>query len=200
MSLLSDAAQALIDGEAIGIATLVEMSFSSSQQRVWNGFGPLVTYAGGEKIWTGLGDLVSVSEIPAQVGTEATQVTLTVSGDWPEMAEVVRLAATNADEAEGRRITIYHQFGRLGGGWSLLDEPVAVWAGTMDRITWTEEVGEAGAAVRSVRLDCESYFSGRRRPKFAMLTHADQQLRSPGDLGLRFISTIANKDVQWPSF
>ncbi len=194
MPLLPQAVRAKLEGREIGVATLVEMSFRSGVALVWTGRGDL--QAAGAT-WKGVGDLVRISDVTPIVDLSAAQLTLTLSGDMPEMLRIIELSASGMEEVEGRYIRLWMQFFDVSGGaFARLDEPVIAFVGTMRNIRWVLE----GAGMFHASLISESPFVGRRQAANGLLTDAEQKRRFPGDKGLEFVSTVAEQRPLWPTF
>lgn len=77
-------------------------------------------------------------------------------------------------------------------GPTLLIDP-NVWAGTMDTLTID---GRDDSMV--VTISAEHPLATWDRPRPVRYTHAQQQLMHPGDLGLEYVASLAEKQIVWP--
>lgn len=69
-----------------------------------------------------------------------------------------------------------------------------VWLGTMDSMTL-----QAGTGSDTITITAEHIMAAWDRPSVVRWTDAQQQARSPGDLGLQYIAETASKSIVWPS-
>lgn len=171
-------------GTAVAVARLVRMDFTSRTVRFWDGVGYLT--AGGEE-WQGHGGLISISGMEQAEGLGASQATFTLDGTTPELLEAAR---TSDVEVKNRPIAVFLQF--LSDRYVPLDQPVAVWAGRMDRMS-----ASIGLKTQSLSLTAESLFVERIRAPWGLQTDSDQQARWPGDLGYSFMPSLRYKSVPW---
>lgn len=184
---LPSVVEASLAGRVVRVAPLVELEYASGTTRVWGGFGALS--AGGQQ-WTGLGDLGSIGAIESPVGGNAPTVTLTLSGVKPELVSIV---LDSQAEVKGRPATIYFQ--HFDESQQTLDDPIAVFFGTMDTI----KISTATADTRVVELTLEWDFARRSISPFGYLSDTDQKALYPTDEGLEFVSAMQNKTVKWPA-
>lgn len=176
---------ALAAGHRVSRAVLAEFAFRSSTQRFWDGLRWLT--AGGQQ-WLGAGQLISIDGLEHAAGMGASAATFRLSG---VDATLLAIAADSRSEVAGRRCAVYWQFLDESTG-TALDDPIALWVGTMDVMTFA-----AGVDAQSITLTAETRFSRRVRAPWGMLTDADQQARYPGDRGLEFMPTLISKTVDW---
>lgn len=169
-------------------ALLVHFDFEDDPKRFWMGCFDLV--AGGET-WQGFGDLVAIDGLDQIRGMSAPKATFTVSGISPD---IVALARDQSDKVKGRDVTVYLQF--FDEEWQTLDDPVVVWIGILDVMTYSAQ----GPNVRSIQVSAEGLWTGRRRPVFARYTDRDQQGRFPGDLGCSQVADNVSKTLRWPNY
>lgn len=184
MSYLPETKAALVRGDRVGQAILVELMIASGPQRYFNGVRRL--RAGGRE-WLGLGDMLSISGLEQPAGGTAPPTTFTLSGVTPDM---IAAARNGSVEVKNRPVTVYLQF---VGEARPLDEPLALWAGIMD----TLKFAGSGPSDRRIVLTAETLFVRRRRAPFGYYTDADQQARFPGDRGMEFTAALVNKTVPW---
>jgi hypothetical protein len=198
MSLFPDTIAADMAGQRVSACFLVEFNFVTEPVRLWlGGNGELETNDG--QIWNGLGQIGALSGVEQAVNGDAPEMTFTLSG---VDSQIVRLAREEFDaEAKGRMVYVLIQFFGVDDpedpdNQRPLDLPYPIAAA---RVLTPEFVyGENGE--RSVTVRCESLFSLRSRPRYAMYTDSDQQRRFPGDLGFSFVAGLVSKVVTWPDY
>lgn len=198
MSLFPDTIAAALAGKRVDACLLVWFDFVSEPVRLLiGGNGQLKTNDG--HVWSGLGQIGALSGVEQAVNGEAPEMTFTLSGID---SQILRLAREEFDiEAKGRIVYVLIQFFGVDDpedpdNQRPLDLPFPIAAA---RVLTPEFVyGENGA--RSVTVRCESLFSLRSRPRYAMYTDSDQQKRFAGDLGFSFVGTLINKVVAWPDY
>lgn len=174
----------LAAGRAVKVTRLFQFEFLSSTQRFWDGLNYLT--AGGEQ-WQGAGKLISVSGLEWAEGLAASAATFTLAGTTPELID----AAIRGDtEVAERPCAIFLQF--LSERYVALDDPVAVWAGTMDRMIF-----RGGVKTQTISLTAETLFVERNHASNGLLTDSDQQYRWPGDRALEFAPTLIHKTEDW---
>lgn len=196
MTLFNETVAAHLEGRTLEVSFLVHMDFRDSPRRWWQGFGLLE--AGGHQ-WQGTGELIAIDGLDSPIGTVAPQTTFTLSGVDPT---IVTMARNASDQVKGRRVRVYLQFFHVSPTdagaqvHSTLDDPVAIWSGTMDQMQYAAE----GPSQRSVTVTAESLWASRNRPPFGLYTDADQKARFPGDRGFEQVASLASKQIRWPSF
>lgn len=178
---------AAVAGAVVRCDLLVFLDFATTPMRLWQGFGTLRTNDGHD--WQGIGQLGQVGDLESAIGGVAPQVTFGLSGvDSGLIADTLSASS----EVYGRDVTVYLQF--FDDNFQCLDNPYAVWAGTMDRM----KVKQSGPATCAIELSAETLFARRALPPLGNLSHLDQQRLFPGDGGLVDVSQMVTKSVQWP--
>ena len=190
MSLFDEAIDTYVKGQTVRFAFLLKLDFASDVLRLWTGLGTIT--AGGET-WQGTGNMGSITGVEESSNSKAGAVELSLSGADADILAIFR--DEYEAEAKGRRATIYMQFFR-GADDIPLDAPAVIWQGVMSQ----PSISLSADGTRSVSVTAESLFSQRRRPKYGLLTDADQKSRFAGDRGLEFITALTNKEVTWPKF
>lgn len=189
MSLFPETIAAAMRGARPRCANLVLLDFVGEPMRLWTGNG-LLTAGGFE--WAGIGSLGSMSGLEQAVNGEAPEATFTLTGID---GTIMRLARDEFDaKARNRRAVAYIQFFNEDDDRTL-DQPFPVWGGRMHAPQFTIQ-----GSTREVSVTCESLFTLRSRPNFAMYTDRDQQKRFDGDRGFEFVATLVNKVVTWPDY
>lgn len=174
----------LAAGHRVQAATLFLFEFASGPQRYWDGQGYLT--AAGED-WLGFGELGSVSGLEQSRNMGAPQTTFRLSG---VDSNLLAIAVNSSSEVTGRPCSVYLQF--LSAAGEPLDAPYALWAGTMDTLSF-----QAGTASQTITLTAETLFVDRVRTPFGLATDTDQRARWPGDRGFEFVASLIFKTVSW---
>lgn len=190
MGFFSETIAAKKAGRAIGLDLLAFFDFVGSPMRVWAGFHTL-SFGGYD--WLGMGALGSVSGLGRASSGISKEVTFTLSGVpadlWP--------LAPEASVATGRSVIVYGACHAVdeGYGFVQLDAPFALFAGTMDPPKWSIDWRTGSRSIEIVATD---EFVDRKRPRFGLMTNADQQGRFPGDTGLRYRAALPFKTNETP--
>lgn len=174
----------LAAGHRVQAATLFEFEFTSATQRFWDGHGYLT--AAGED-WLGFGQMGSVSGLEQSRGMSAPMTTFKLSGVDDNL---IAIAVNSASEVTGNPVTVYLQF--LNSAGVPLDDPIAIWAGTMDTLTF-----QAGVRDQAITLTAETLFVDRVRAPFGLYSDTDQRARWTGDRGFEFVASLIFKTVNW---
>lgn len=182
--MLPETVRALAAGEKVAVATLFQFNFLVKTMRFWDGLGYLT--AGGHE-WQGSGRLISASGLEQSIDLSAPQATFKLTG---ANEELVLLASLSEYQVAGRPCSVYAQF--LTSSLVPLDQPIAVWGGIMDVMSFS-----LGVKDRVISLSAETLFTGRTRATYGFMTDTDQQSRWPGDVGFEFTAQLVNKTVTW---
>lgn len=168
----------------VQVGVLFEFEFLSETKRFWDGNRKITT---GGRLWEASGKIISVSGIGGTARMNAQPVTFQLSGAPNDLLQV---AINGAEEATGRPCAVYLQF--LSAANAPLDDPVPLWAGTMDVPTFRADITE-----RVISMGAENLFIDRIRAPYGYQTDPDQQARWPGDKGFEFAATLLHKTVNW---
>lgn len=179
---------ALQQGQVVRVMRLVRMDFASETIRVHQAAGPLRT--ADDQVWSGLGELGTISDIDRAVVPSGGSPSLTLSGVEPALIAKT-LAASS--EVKGRPVRIFDQ--HFSDDLGLLDAPLAIWSGLMDRMTIQDSGGTAAITVTTVTL-----LYNRRRPAFGYLNAASQRRLYPNDGGADQLSRLVQATEAWPSY
>lgn len=187
MGFLTAPQAALAAGESLLFATLVFFDFSGAPTRVWDGDGSIVVDS---DTYSGLGELGSISEIMFGLNDAAERVTFMVSGVDDDF---IALAVQEASVIRNRPVWVWGQY--LGSDLQPTGGKILVFKGKL----WRMIPGGRGATERTLAVEAWSWSVGRNKSPNAYWSHADQQARFAGDLGLEYVITLKNKQVKWPS-
>ncbi|MCF6265227.1 MAG: hypothetical protein L3J57_01625 [Desulfuromusa sp.] len=160
---------------------LVEMAFDSDYLRLWSGIG---TLNWNSVDWLGAGDLGKISAIKETETMRAEGLILELSAI---PSENIALALT--EPYQGRIVKVW--LGALDGQ-TIINAPKQIFAGRMD-VMEIEESGDLSTISVSVESRIIDLLKSRER----RYTHEDQQIDYPGDLGLEFVASLQNKEIEW---
>lgn len=183
-------------GETVTVTRLVRLDFASGPMFLHTGFGPLATRAPGNAggpittVWQGVGQVGQISDIERAVVPSGGAPTLTLSGVDPSL-----IAKTLGDPADykGRPALIFEQF--FDAQPAVLDAPLAIYAGLMDRLSAAHTPEET-----KITLALVTPLYKRRRPAYAYLSAANQRSLYPGDQGANEIPRIPQTVLKWPQY
>jgi len=184
----------LVNSGARGLAVLVELNFLSGVQRftTWPHDLPI-----SGNTWIGLKGLGTISPLRDSEDTKTDKLVLSLS-----IVNTAMLAAAvgSASEYRGRVVTISLQ---------LIDETLKpagtakpLWAGEMVGIKITRNSSKMadGNNGGTIDLECARFGTTRSRNAEGLrLTHAQQQARFPGDLGLEYVPKLIEQPQVWLS-
>lgn len=185
---------AALEGRGVKADLLVEFQFQSVFMLLWNGHGDLTTNDG--KTWKGLRGLGQVEGLDVAVNGNAPPAVFSISGVDPRA-----LAEEQGDPADyvNQPVIVYLQC--FDDDWKPLDDPCAIWGGTMQVLQesygWDDS---RQASISTIGVTAESWFVGRGRPPYSFYSRQDQAGRSSGDKGLDYMASLQNYTVRWPTF
>lgn len=170
-----------------GVAWLVDMDFSTGMVRVTT--APVNVVDGGNT-YTGVGNIGTVSEIKESGDTGDQKVTVGIS-----VANSAYLASVLGNVANYRNRAITISLGIFDDKFQLVGSKVPRWSGRMEKVN-IKRNKDGG----TVEMECCR--TGMPRSRVAQglrLSHAQQQLLFPGDMGLQYIRTLIEKPTLWLS-
>lgn len=180
---LTTTVQSELERDTVLPALFVELLFDSGPLRLWSGLGN-ATING--ETYTGTGTLGTISEIEESAGdVRASSVAMTLSG-IPSSYLSIGLA----EQFQGRPASIWLAF--LDAAGAIMPDPIRVFKGRMDYPA-LEENGDTA----KITVFAESHLIDLERPRIRRYTDEDQRELYPGDTGLRFITALQNKQVNW---
>lgn len=182
-----DLVRAIQQRRQLFVALLVRLDFTSGTMFVWTGPGPLQDANG--QVWQGLGQLGQVSDVDRALVSSATP-TLSLSGVDPVIAA---RALAAPQEIKGRAAVIFEQY--FDENLTLVDKPVALWNGLMDRAKIANDGTTSVITVNTVTL-----LYRRRRPALAYLSDATQRSLYPNDSGCSEIARLVQATENWPNY
>lgn len=175
---------------------LVKMEFKTETAYVWNGNTEL--HVGGN-VWLPMHGRGQIDGINISSGSEASNVSLSLSGIPDNRLDLLALALDETADADQQLVTIYIQL--FDDNWQPVGNPIGIWWGFMQppRVT-RSPMGMADGAVQSVSVTAENAFFNRSRPPYGRYTDRDQQRRHPGDKFFQFTPSLLFKTFTYPDF
>lgn len=169
--------------QQVAPAYLVEMIFDSAPLRVWSGRGDL-TWSG--RTFTGTGDFGGISEIEESGKVAANGIELSLTGIPSGM-----ISLALAEPYRGRRVYVRLAFFDTTT-WTLIADPVAVFAGRMD----TMRIKDSGETA-TIALSCESKLIDMQRARERRYTYEDQVELFAGDKGFEYVAGLQEQELFW---
>lgn len=166
--------------------------------QLWSGVGDLEVPADAVQpvkgLYLGAGELQGMPDLQQLINGAADRVEFTLSG-----FDAAALALFDAESSvRGRRINIGAM--PLDDSWQQAAPVLWVWEGEAD-VPMLSETADGDKRTRSITLSAGSAMTGRRRPKSAFFSDADQRRRSPDDAFCQRVGLyISSYPKTWPRF
>lgn len=173
--------QTALEANHVEFIAFIELDFLSGVER-YTTAGFTLNWDGHE--WKGLGGVVGISEIRESSALEAIGVKLELSG-----VPTAAISLALNEKPQGRAAKIWFAVFNSDTG-SLVDEPMAEYAGRMDVLSITR-----GAQACTIAVNVESRLADFARPANGRFTDADQQRRHPGDLFFSFVAQFSEREL-----
>ena len=189
--------EAYAKGAVVRMPALVYFDFRDQPQAVWGGEYDLVAGTPANMVtWKGLGRagiIAGIKGLGQSSGLDASDITFTLSG----VDTAVMTVFKDEDRADyvGRMACVYHVF--CDQNWQPYSAPFAVGAGIMGTAIVSRTQTQDGWQ-RSITLPASNIFAGRGIAPASFYTDRDQQLRSPGDTGLKQIVQLLDYQIPVP--
>jgi hypothetical protein len=159
------------------------LSFRSSIQYVWSGYGNLLWNS---QTFVGVGSFAKVGTIQESTEVEAIGTSVTLSGIDP-----VLLNDCLTDMVPGAQATLY--FGLLANG-VIIGSPYLIFNGAMDKASV-----DMGPETISITLAIETRMIDLSRASNRRYTSADQRLQHPTDTGFQMVEQLMDQALIWGS-
>lgn len=159
-----------------------EGEFSGGTLRLWTG---VATISWNSQSWTGAGNLLGVSEIAETSGIQANGVTVSLSG---MNTAVIAAALDQAQQGLTGRVWL----GVMDAAGAVIADPFLAFEGRLD----VPEISDNGDSC-TVAISYESRLIDLERPRERRITHEDQQIDYPGDLGRQYVAELQDKALLW---
>lgn len=187
-------ALALVASGHRGVAWLGELDFLGGTVRftTW----PYTVVLGGNT-YTALGTFLEVQNVTESADTAADQITFSLAATNPAM-----FAAAMGDPTtyRGRQARLYLQL--FADNHQPAGAMVQRWQGYMNRVQVPRKAAGEQGEGSSGRIDLLCTRAGMARARNAdglRLTDQQQQVRFPGDTGLRYVRTLIEHPSLWLS-
>lgn len=171
-----------VGADIVAPILFVEMDFSGGFVRVHSALG---TINWGGYDWLGVGTFGSVSPVEDTAELQRQTMVYTLNGIPSEMISIVL-----GEDYQGRDAKLY--LGLVDRSTNTLtDTPVLIAYGKMDVSSLKQ------GKTLSVSITAESRIAAWNRPQVRRYTHAEQQARFLGDMGLEFVDQASRKEIYW---
>lgn len=159
-----------------------ELAYDGGTLRLWTGLGDTTWDS---QTWTGAGNLLKVEPAAETLRVEAQGFTATLGGVNPAY---VALALDSLQQ--GRRVRCW--LGCLDASDAIVADPSQFFEGRMDVPTL-----HLGAVTATISVTAENRWIDLTRPRIRRYTSQDQQADFPGDLGFDYVTSLANRPINW---
>jgi hypothetical protein len=139
---LSSAQKAAIAGRVCSVAYLVHLELAASDVRIWTGRGPLDALGG---TFLGVGEMGLIDGIGGERSLRAGEISVALAGIPGDALTAGIIAETRAVRYQGRPLTIYMAFFADESLRVRIDDPVALWAGFADVLSF--QLGETATVA-----------------------------------------------------
>ncbi len=167
--------------KVVQLVLLAEFDFAAGPVRFWTGIGNL-TWVG--NVFTGCASLGTVTPVDETTDNSAAGLTFTLSGI---PSDLVALAL--GDAYRGRRCKLWLAI--INSTPAIVDA-YQIFGGRMDVM----KISDSGATC-AIALQAENALVDLQRPRNLRYTDQEQQQLFPGDRGLEFVASLANKQIYW---
>jgi hypothetical protein len=184
--------QAILDSSVRGATYLIDVEWLSGTQYYNTFVTPIV--ANGHT-YTGLGNLLTISPMRESESLSMEKLTLRLS-----LVDTAMLAYSigPATEYRNRAVRIYLQL--LGETWAPVQNPILRWSGVMDTVKIERKPSQTGLGTGSIEMLCMRAGLSRFRNSTGLrMSHEQQQLDYPGDMGLEYTESLVKTPPVWLS-
>ena len=184
--------QTVINSRVRGMTLLLDLEFSTGTQYLTT-YGVNIPANGHD--YVALGNLVSVSPFRESASLSLDKMTLRLSlVNTAMLAYVIGPASVYRN----RKVRIYVQL--IDDKWVPVQAPKLRWSGVMDKLSITRNPSKDGLGSGSIDLECQRAGLVRFRNSTGLrMTHYQQQLDYPGDLGLEYTQQLVETPPVWLS-
>ena len=183
---------ATINATVRGVTLLVDLEFASGTIYATTFSVPIV--ANGET-YTALGNVMSVSDFRESEVLTTDKLSIKLS-----LVNTAMLAYVigPASEYRNRSVRIYAQL--VNDAYLPVEAPILRWAGYMDKVRVTRRTSKTDSSSGEVELICQRAGLSRFRNVLGFrMSHAQQQLDFPGDMGLEYTEQLVTNPPIWMS-
>lgn len=187
---LDASAEAAALASVRGVQWLVELQFTTGTLRYTT---HSVDVPSGGYTWLGFGSLVSVDVVRESEDGGVSDVVLGLS---IVSTSLIAASMGNVESYRNQPVRLYLQL--LGAGYEPVGAPVRRWTGVMNKVRIRRDAGRQGSAGGAIEMVCSKAGGSRIRTGTGLRhTHAQQQLRWPGDNGLQYVQALIEKPAVW---
>lgn len=175
-------------GSIVRPIMFARMSFSSGVQRMHTEIGPRTAIhpIHGSESYQGIGDFGGMaSDIKESISVAPESIKLAITGVDSAFIDIAL-----DDDYYRRDIELMFGFDDEAG--VLLDDPVIIWSGFMDKADIN-----LGAGIGALMLSCESRATNLKGASDLRFTDEDLQAAFTGDLGGEYIFRMADLQIKW---
>lgn len=175
-------------GKVVRPIMFVRMAFSSGVQRMHTEIGPrdAVHPIFGSESYLGIGDFGGIAgDIKESISGAPESIKLAITGVKSSFMNIAL-----DDDYYRRDIELMFGFDDENG--ELLDDPVILWSGFMDKVDIN-----LGAGIGALTLSCESRATNLKGASDLRFTDEDLQAAFAGDLGGEYIFRMADLQIKW---
>lgn len=164
---------------------LAWFDFEPTDVRCWSGVGTLTWDS---QSWLGTGTLGEVSAVEETTEVRATGASFRLSGVPSDLISSAMSTATSG--LQGRWAKLW--LGFMSETWTLIADPVLIFAGLMDTIEIVD-----GGQTATITMLAENRLRDLERPRTRRYTDEDQQSEHPGDIGFKYVFDIQEATIDW---
>lgn len=180
---LTAAYKSKLTEQQIRVVVFFYADFPSGAVRIWSGLGNL-SWDG--YTWVGLGDLIKVDPITETKDSRVEEIGVEVSGFSSDFFDPVQI-----DDFYGRTGTIWMGLIDESTG-GVIDDPYVIFSGTLD---YDEE--RFDGKTSTIKVMSTNRMADLLRPREYRYTHEHQQELHPGDMGLEFVASLQDLQINW---
>ena len=176
----------------VGCHWLIDLDFSTGMQYLTT--APVDVLSSGTT-YIGLGKLMSVAPLAESEDASASKLVISASvTDGALFAAVLGSATTY----RGRPVRLYLQL--FSETFAPIGTRVARWTGAMEPVRITRRTSPDGPSSGRIEMPCTRNGLARARNYQGLRhTHAQQQLRYSGDVGLQYMQDLIEQPSLWLS-
>tara|TARA_R110002167_G_scaffold70512_1_gene199028 strand:- start:139 stop:735 length:597 start_codon:yes stop_codon:yes gene_type:complete len=188
---------ALLEASTVRCDLLVKFDFVGETVRVWNGDTELVT--SDSATWLPMYGTGQVDGIRFSAEASSQRMNFALDGVAAADNQVLALALSETDKAEGQLVTVYLQL--FGDDWQPVGAPLGLAFGYMQKPKVSRSaIDGVKGSIQRVSIAAENIFYNRSLPPAGRYTDRDQQGRSSGDLMCQFVPGLVNKNFVYPDY
>jgi len=180
---------AVVTADTIAFAYLVDLDFVDTPVRLWSGSGNL-NYLG--KTWQGIGAIGNISAAEESHGVITKDVQLSLVGQG---TGIYSAAMADSRQMQGQFADVYAAW--MSSDFSTVSYLYHLQRLIMDTMSVEHIMDTEGQGGIRITINAVDEMVDMRGSSSAYYSDANQQALHPGDTFLRFIATLAGKDIKW---